>query len=165
MVFRFQICTQAFMLWLNIVNWQKYSPWLTQISAPWPFGPAWQDICYSESPENDSVSALFTHICISRPAAYLLNVWALLWLGVYIALSLEIKADAHVRGYVGEKIKLKCTFRSTSSITDKLTIDWTYRPPSSSRTESVSISSWGNFFESSVAHSSGVLLLQVPGPP
>ncbi|XP_042762950.1 myelin protein zero-like protein 3 isoform X1 [Panthera tigris] len=61
----------------------------------------------------------------------------LILLCVYIALSLEIKADAHVRGYVGEKIKLKCTFRSTSSITDKLTIDWTYRAPSSSRTESI----------------------------
>uniref|UniRef100_A0A8C5NUT2 Myelin protein zero-like 3 n=1 Tax=Jaculus jaculus TaxID=51337 RepID=A0A8C5NUT2_JACJA len=52
-----------------------------------------------------------------------------------IVLSLEIHVDAHVRGYVGEKIKLKCTFKSTSDVTDKLTIDWTYRPPSSSRTE------------------------------
>ncbi|XP_017804480.2 myelin protein zero-like protein 3 isoform X2 [Papio anubis] len=57
--------------------------------------------------------------------------------GVYIVLSLEIHADAHVRGYVGEKIKLKCTFKSTSDVTDKLTIDWTYRPPSSSRTVSI----------------------------
>ncbi|MBZ3876772.1 Myelin protein zero-like protein 3, partial [Sciurus carolinensis] len=56
---------------------------------------------------------------------------------VHIVLSLEINADAHVRGYVGEKIKLKCTFKSTSDVTDKLTIDWTYRPPSSSRTESI----------------------------
>lgn len=59
--------------------------------------------------------------------------------GVHTVLTLEIKADAHVRGYVGEKVKLKCTFKSTSSVTDKLTIDWTYRPPSSSRTESVSV--------------------------
>lgn len=57
--------------------------------------------------------------------------------GVSIVLSLEISADAHVRGYVGEKIKLKCTFKSSSDVTDKLTIDWTYRPPSSSRTESI----------------------------
>ncbi|EDL95348.1 similar to RIKEN cDNA A530065I17 gene (predicted), isoform CRA_a [Rattus norvegicus] len=57
--------------------------------------------------------------------------------GVRIVLSLEISADAHVRGYVGEKIKLKCTFKSSSDVTDKLTIDWTYRPPSSSRTESI----------------------------
>lgn len=63
----------------------------------------------------------------------------LLSLGARIVLSLEISADAHVRGYVGEKIKLKCTFKSSSDVTDKLTIDWTYRPPSSSRTESVSV--------------------------
>ncbi|XP_011233879.1 myelin protein zero-like protein 3 isoform X1 [Ailuropoda melanoleuca] len=71
-----------------------------------------------------------------------LSFWAclrryLFYYCVHIVLSLEIKADAHVRGYVGEKIKLKCTFKSTSSVTDKLTIDWTYRPPSSSRTESI----------------------------
>lgn len=57
--------------------------------------------------------------------------------GVHIVISLEITADAHVRGYVGEKIKLRCTFKSASHVTDKLTIDWTYRPPSSSRTESI----------------------------
>ncbi|XP_020016393.1 myelin protein zero-like protein 3 isoform X2 [Castor canadensis] len=57
--------------------------------------------------------------------------------GVCTVLSLEIKADAHVQGYVGEKIKLKCTFKSTSDVTDKLTVDWTYRPPRSSRTESI----------------------------
>lgn len=34
---------------------------------------------------------------------------------------------------------MKCIFKSTSSVTDKLTIDWTYRAPSSSRTESVSV--------------------------
>uniref|UniRef100_G3U1I9 Myelin protein zero like 3 n=1 Tax=Loxodonta africana TaxID=9785 RepID=G3U1I9_LOXAF len=57
--------------------------------------------------------------------------------GVYIVLPLEIKTDAHVRGYVGEEIKLKCTFTSTSDVTDKLTIDWTYRSASSSRVESI----------------------------
>ncbi|XP_036913380.1 myelin protein zero-like protein 3 [Sturnira hondurensis] len=64
-------------------------------------------------------------------------VGVLFFQGVHTALSLEIKVDARVRGYVGEKIKLKCIFKSTSSVTDKLTIDWTYRPPSSSRTESI----------------------------
>ncbi|XP_075402772.1 myelin protein zero-like protein 3 [Tenrec ecaudatus] len=62
---------------------------------------------------------------------------ALLLQGLYVALSLEIKADAHVRGYVGEKIRLKCSFTSTSDVTDKLTIDWTYRPASGSRMESI----------------------------
>ncbi|XP_040832964.1 myelin protein zero-like protein 3 isoform X1 [Ochotona curzoniae] len=67
-------------------------------------------------------------------------LWPLLcalFQSVYIVLSLEINADAHVQGYVGEKVKLRCTFKSTSDITDKLTIDWTYRPPGSSRTESI----------------------------
>ncbi|OBS58496.1 hypothetical protein A6R68_10361, partial [Neotoma lepida] len=36
--------------------------------------------------------------------------------GVCTVLSLEISADAHVRGYVGENIKLKCTFKSSSDI-------------------------------------------------
>uniref|UniRef100_A0A6I8NE07 Myelin protein zero like 3 n=1 Tax=Ornithorhynchus anatinus TaxID=9258 RepID=A0A6I8NE07_ORNAN len=57
--------------------------------------------------------------------------------GVSTVLPLEIKADTQVRGYVGERVKLKCTFKSSSAVTDKLTIDWTYRPPSSSRTETI----------------------------
>ncbi|KAK1336402.1 hypothetical protein QTO34_004209 [Cnephaeus nilssonii] len=72
-----------------------------------------------------------------RAPLALLGCLGLLWPGVHTVLTLEIKVDAHVRGYVGEKIKLKCIFKSTSSVTDKLTIDWTYRPPSSSRTESI----------------------------
>lgn len=64
--------------------------------------------------------------------------------------------DAHVRGYVGEQVKLKCIFKSTSSVTDKLTIDWTYRPPSSSRTESVSVCLKVSS-ASSMVSSSGVL--------
>ncbi|XP_074071260.1 myelin protein zero-like protein 3 [Macrotis lagotis] len=61
----------------------------------------------------------------------------LLFQGIYTVFSLEIKAAAHVRGYIGESIKLKCTFRSSSPVSDKLTIDWTYRPPTSSRTETI----------------------------
>ncbi|XP_048199879.1 myelin protein zero-like protein 3 isoform X2 [Perognathus longimembris pacificus] len=72
-----------------------------------------------------------------RGCAFSALVVVLLLQGVQTVLSLEINADAHVRGYVGEKIKLKCTFKSSSHVTDKLTIDWTYRPPSSSRTESI----------------------------
>ncbi|XP_006833933.1 PREDICTED: myelin protein zero-like protein 3 [Chrysochloris asiatica] len=72
-----------------------------------------------------------------RGCALFLLLGILLFHGVYIVLSLEIKTDAHVRGYVGEKIKLKCIFTSTSDVTDKLTIDWTYRSTSSSRMESI----------------------------
>ncbi|XP_055404214.1 myelin protein zero-like protein 3 isoform X2 [Bubalus kerabau] len=73
----------------------------------------------------------------SRGCALCPLLGVLFFQGVYVIFSLEIKADAHIRGYVGENIKLRCTFKSSSSITDKLTIDWTYRPPSSSRTESI----------------------------
>ncbi|EAW67357.1 myelin protein zero like 3 [Homo sapiens] len=73
----------------------------------------------------------------SRGCALFPLLGVLFFQGVYIVFSLEIRADAHVRGYVGEKIKLKCTFKSTSDVTDKLTIDWTYRPPSSSHTVSI----------------------------
>lgn len=72
-----------------------------------------------------------------RGCALLPLLGVLFFQGVHVVLSLEIKVDGHVRGYVGEKIKLKCTFKSTSSVTDKLTIDWTYRTPGSSRTESI----------------------------
>ncbi|XP_037697548.1 myelin protein zero-like protein 3 [Choloepus didactylus] len=72
-----------------------------------------------------------------RSCSFFPLLGVLFFLGIYTVLSLEIKADAHVRGYVGENIKLKCTFKSTSAITDKLTIDWTYRAPSSRRTESI----------------------------
>ncbi|XP_049712819.1 myelin protein zero-like protein 3 [Elephas maximus indicus] len=73
----------------------------------------------------------------SRGCALFSLLGALFFQGVYIVLPLEIKTDAHVRGYVGEEIKLKCTFTSTSDVTDKLTIDWTYRSASSSRVESI----------------------------
>ncbi|XP_003472849.1 myelin protein zero-like protein 3 isoform X2 [Cavia porcellus] len=72
-----------------------------------------------------------------RGCALLPLLGILIFQGVPIVISLEIKADAHVRGYIGEKIKLRCTFKSTSPVTEKLTIDWTYRPPSSSRTETI----------------------------
>ncbi|XP_012932017.1 myelin protein zero-like protein 3 isoform X2 [Heterocephalus glaber] len=73
----------------------------------------------------------------SRGCALFPLLSVLFFQGVHIVISLEINADTHVRGYVGEKIKLRCMFKSTSHVTDKLTIDWTYRPPSSSRTESI----------------------------
>ncbi|XP_069881029.1 myelin protein zero-like protein 3 [Dipodomys merriami] len=49
----------------------------------------------------------------------------------------RISAAADIRGYVGENVKLRCTFKSSSYVTDKLTIDCKYRPPSSSCTKSI----------------------------
>uniref|UniRef100_G1R703 Myelin protein zero like 3 n=1 Tax=Nomascus leucogenys TaxID=61853 RepID=G1R703_NOMLE len=46
--------------------------------------------------------------------------------------------DAHVRGYVGEKIKYRNALSSQHiDQTDKVMKNWTYRPPSSSRTVSI----------------------------
>lgn len=42
--------------------------------------------------------------------------------------SLEVGAAAEVRAFVGEAVVLRCWFRSSAPITEKLTIDWTYRP-------------------------------------
>lgn len=59
---------------------------------------------------------------------FLLPRGALLLLGICGALSLDIKTSPEVRGYVGEQIVLKCSFKSSFPITESLTIDWTYRP-------------------------------------
>ncbi|NWY68157.1 MPZL3 protein, partial [Erithacus rubecula] len=48
--------------------------------------------------------------------------------GVCNALSLEIKASPKVRAFVGEQVLLKCSFKSSSPITENLLVDWTYRP-------------------------------------
>ncbi|XP_015668423.1 myelin protein zero-like protein 3 isoform X1 [Protobothrops mucrosquamatus] len=41
---------------------------------------------------------------------------------------LEIQAAAQVRAFVGEPVTLKCWFKSSAPVTEKLTVDWTYRP-------------------------------------
>lgn len=58
--------------------------------------------------------------------------------GVCSALSLEIKASASVRAYVGEQVALKCSFKSSFPIAESLTIDWTYRPVTGGQMETVS---------------------------
>ncbi|XP_041890147.1 myelin protein zero-like protein 3 [Corvus kubaryi] len=51
-----------------------------------------------------------------------------LLLDVCSVLSLEIKASPKVRAFVGEQVLLKCSFKSSSPITESLLVDWTYRP-------------------------------------
>ncbi|KAM6432330.1 myelin protein zero-like protein 3 [Liasis olivaceus] len=41
---------------------------------------------------------------------------------------LEIQADAQVRAFAGEPVTLNCWFKSSTPVTEKLTVDWTYRP-------------------------------------
>ncbi|XP_053819424.1 myelin protein zero-like protein 3 [Vidua chalybeata] len=62
---------------------------------------------------------------------------ALLLLGVCNALSLEIKASPKVQAYVGEQVRLKCFFRSSSPITESLLVDWTYRPLTGGQMETI----------------------------
>uniref|UniRef100_H1A5U4 Myelin protein zero like 3 n=1 Tax=Taeniopygia guttata TaxID=59729 RepID=H1A5U4_TAEGU len=60
-----------------------------------------------------------------------------LWGCVCNALSLEIKASAKVRAFVGEQVLLKCSFKSSSPITESLLVDWTYRPLAGGQMETV----------------------------
>ncbi|XP_021231563.1 myelin protein zero-like protein 3 [Numida meleagris] len=62
---------------------------------------------------------------------------ALLLLGICGALSLDIKTSPEVRGYVGEQVVLKCSFKSSFPITESLTIDWTYRPLTGGHMETI----------------------------
>uniref|UniRef100_A0A8B9PT14 Myelin protein zero like 3 n=1 Tax=Apteryx owenii TaxID=8824 RepID=A0A8B9PT14_APTOW len=57
--------------------------------------------------------------------------------GVCNALSLEIKASSKVRAFIGEQVSLKCSFTSSSPITESLTVDWTYRPLTSGHMETI----------------------------
>lgn len=61
----------------------------------------------------------------------------LLLLGACSALSLEIKASASVRAYVGEQVALKCSFKSSFPIAETLTVDWTYRPVTGGQMETI----------------------------
>uniref|UniRef100_A0A663M0I5 Myelin protein zero like 3 n=1 Tax=Athene cunicularia TaxID=194338 RepID=A0A663M0I5_ATHCN len=43
-----------------------------------------------------------------------------------------------VRAFIGEQVSLKCSFKSSSPITESLTVDWTYRPLTGGQMETVS---------------------------
>ncbi|OXB62365.1 hypothetical protein ASZ78_009431 [Callipepla squamata] len=68
---------------------------------------------------------------------FLLLRGALLLLGVCGVLSLDIKTSPEVQGYVGEQIVLECSFKSSVPITESLTVDWTYRPLTGGRMETI----------------------------
>ncbi|XP_062816910.1 myelin protein zero-like protein 3 isoform X1 [Anolis carolinensis] len=53
------------------------------------------------------------------------------------ARSLEIQVDPRVQAFVGEPVTLKCWFRSSAPLTEKLTVDWTFRPRAGGSVEPV----------------------------
>ncbi|XP_053125668.1 myelin protein zero-like protein 3 [Hemicordylus capensis] len=61
----------------------------------------------------------------------------LLLLAVTGVCSLEIQAEAEVRAFVGEPVTLKCRFTSSSPVTEKLTVDWTFRPLAGGKLEPI----------------------------
>ncbi|XP_069750712.1 myelin protein zero-like protein 3 isoform X3 [Narcine bancroftii] len=42
--------------------------------------------------------------------------------------SIEVSLASETKGFIGEDIELSCKFRSSSPITQRLTVDWSFRP-------------------------------------
>ncbi|XP_077162098.1 myelin protein zero-like protein 3 isoform X2 [Paroedura picta] len=51
--------------------------------------------------------------------------------------SLEVQAAPQVRAFVGEAVVLRCWFRSSAPVSERLTVDWTYRPMAGGRLEPI----------------------------
>lgn len=45
--------------------------------------------------------------------------------------TIEVSLKPTVQGFIGEDIQLSCKFRSSSPITQRLTVDWSFRPAKS----------------------------------
>lgn len=52
----------------------------------------------------------------------------LLLAGVFGVLSVDVKMDSEVYGVVGGQAKLPCSFQSDFPISEKVTVDWKYKP-------------------------------------
>ncbi|XP_059813016.1 myelin protein zero-like protein 3 [Hypanus sabinus] len=46
------------------------------------------------------------------------------------AASIEVTLPSKVRGFIGEDIELNCKFKSSSPITQRLTVNWSFQPAS-----------------------------------
>ncbi|XP_054251531.1 myelin protein zero-like protein 3 [Indicator indicator] len=73
----------------------------------------------------------------SPSSLFLLPRGFLLLLGACNVLSLEITTSPKVRAFIGEQVLLKCSFKSTSPITESLMVDWTYRPLTGGQIETI----------------------------
>ncbi|KFP28791.1 Myelin protein zero-like 3, partial [Colius striatus] len=56
---------------------------------------------------------------------------------VLAGVFLEIRASPKVRAFIGEQVSLRCSFTSSSPISESLTVDWTYQPLSGGQMESI----------------------------
>ncbi|XP_069470554.1 myelin protein zero-like protein 3 isoform X2 [Ambystoma mexicanum] len=61
----------------------------------------------------------------------------LLLLVVSNVLSVYIKVDDEVYGVVGDQVKLRCTFQSDFPTSEKVTVDWTYKPQNGGPLETI----------------------------
>ncbi|KFV12993.1 Myelin protein zero-like 3, partial [Tauraco erythrolophus] len=52
-------------------------------------------------------------------------------------LQCSLKASPKVRAFVNERVLLKCSFKSSSPITESLTVDWTYQPLTGGQMEKI----------------------------
>nr|XP_033775313.1 myelin protein zero-like protein 3 isoform X2 [Geotrypetes seraphini] len=50
---------------------------------------------------------------------------------------IEVQVDSEVKGIVGQLVKLRCNFWSSSPISEHLTVDWTYKPQHGGPTQNI----------------------------
>ncbi|XP_078282864.1 myelin protein zero-like protein 3 [Rhinoraja longicauda] len=51
--------------------------------------------------------------------------------------TIDISLKPTVRGFIGEDIQLSCKFRTSSPITQRLTVDWSFRPANGKSTHGI----------------------------
>ncbi|XP_032905391.1 myelin protein zero-like protein 3 [Amblyraja radiata] len=51
--------------------------------------------------------------------------------------TIEVSLKPTVQGFIGEDIQLNCKFRSSSPITQRLTVDWSFRPAKGGSTHGI----------------------------
>ncbi|XP_030076240.1 myelin protein zero-like protein 3 isoform X2 [Microcaecilia unicolor] len=61
----------------------------------------------------------------------------LLVCGFSRAFCIKIQVDSEVHGIVGQHVKLRCNFWSSSPISEHLTVDWTYKPHHGGPTQNI----------------------------
>ncbi|KAK1153379.1 myelin protein zero-like protein 3 [Acipenser oxyrinchus oxyrinchus] len=73
---------------------------------------------------------------MARCEPRIISLCCLLIFGCRQAAAVEMQVEPEVNGVVGGDATLRCTFRSTSPVTGRLSVDWTYRPVDSEASHS-----------------------------